>query len=261
MSLGSDGTSTETGAPVEEQHPRIDTAAYSAWKGWDDTTRFGALGRGDAAYFARELRNVRRPVHDVLEIGFGSGTFLAYCRTQGWNVTGTELSPEQVDAGRAAGFHVELASALPDLPDSSFDLVAAFDVLEHIPEADSVAFLSTLAAKTRVGGTILLRYPNADTWLGNVFQHGDPTHVSAIGYHKLQYLAERSGLDLVTYRSPARRGFRTSFIHGVHAATAGTIVKTVAALQKALYFPGVPLVLSSSNVVCVLSPRTAPSSR
>jgi len=240
---------------VQEKPERVDTAAYSAWKGWDDTAGFGVVAKGDKAYFDRELRNVRNPVVDVLEIGFGSGGFLAHCRSKGWNVTGTELSPEQVAAGRAAGFKVHLAEALAELPERSFDLVAAFDVLEHIPESDAVAFLGLLASKTRLGGAILLRYPNADTWLGNVFQYGDPTHVSEIGHYKMQYLADVAGLEIVAYRAPTRRGFRTSAIHGLHAITAGVIAKGIALVQKALYFPGLRVVLSSSNVVCVLSPR------
>lgn len=246
---------------MHENPPGIDTAAYSSWKGWDDVEQFGVLGKGDSALFNRELRDVAGPIRDVLEIGFGSGGFLAYCRSKGWSVTGTELSPEQVAAARAAGYQVELAEALAGLPERSFDLVAAFDVLEHIPESESVQFLSLLASKARIGGSVLLRYPNADSWLGNAHQYGDPTHVTAIGYYKLQYLAARADLDIVAYRAPSRRGFRTSLIHGLHAVTAGVVVKAIAGLQKALYFPGVPLVLSSSNVLCVLTPRdTAPES-
>ncbi len=235
---------------------RIDTAAYSAWKGWDEEGRFGVLERGDKAYFDRELRNVRGPIVDVLEIGFGSGRFLAYCRDKGWNVSGTELASEQIEAARSAGFGAHPAEALASLPERSVDLVAAFDVLEHIPESEAVQFMTLLGSKARVGGAILLRYPNADSWLGNVFQHGDPTHVASIGFYKLQYLAAQAGLDIVAYRAPTRRGFRTSIIHGLHVITAGVIVKAFAALQHALYFPGLTLVLSSSNVVCVLTPRS-----
>ncbi|MCU1441431.1 MAG: hypothetical protein JWP85_2428 [Rhodoglobus sp.] len=244
---------------MENSEPPIDTASYSEWKGWTQPGVFGRPEPGDTAYYTRELRDVPRPIGDVLEVGFGSGTFLAYCRAQGWRVTGTELSPEQVALARAAGFDARLADLIDELPDESFDLIAAFDVFEHIPERDSVTFLTVLASKLRPTGMILLRYPNADTWLSNPFQHGDPTHVAAIGYHKMQYFAANAGLEIRAYRAPTRRGFRTSLIHGLHLVTAGVLVKIIAGLQKVLYFPGVPLVLSTSNALCVLSPRREPS--
>jgi SAM-dependent methyltransferase len=240
---------------VENPEPPIDTASYSEWKGWTAPGVFGRPEPGDTAYYSRELRDVPRPISDVLEVGFGSGTFLAFCRAQGWKVTGTELSPEQVALARAEGFDARQADLVHELPDASFDLIAAFDVFEHIPERDSVAFLAVLAAKLRPTGAILLRYPNADTWLGNPFQYGDPTHVTAIGHLKMQYFAANAGLRIRAYRAPTRRGFRTSLVHGAHLVTAGVLVKLIAGVQKVLYFPGVPLVLSSSNVVCVLTPE------
>jgi 2-polyprenyl-3-methyl-5-hydroxy-6-metoxy-1,4-benzoquinol methylase len=240
---------------VENSEQPIDTASYSEWKGWTQPGVFGRPERGDTAYYSRELRDIPHPINDVLEVGFGSGTFLAYCRSQGWSVTGTELSPEQVALAQGAGFAARLADQVDQLPDGSFDLIAAFDVFEHIPERDSITFLTVLASKLRPSGAILLRYPNADTWLSNPFQYGDPTHVTAIGYHKMQYFAANAGLDIRAYRAPTRRGFRTSLIHGAHLMTAGVLVKLIAGLQKVLYFPGVPLVMSSSNVLCVLAPR------
>ena len=159
-------------------------------------------------------------------------------------------------AARGASFQAQPAEALADLPGRAFDLIAAFDVLEHVPESELIAFLNLLAGRTRIGGAIVLRYPNADTWLGNVFQHGDPTHLSAIGHLKMQYLADQANLEIVAYRAPTRRGFRTSAIHGIHALTAGTLIRIIAGVQKVLYFPALlHIVLSSSNVICVLTPR------
>ncbi len=142
------------------------SSAYSEWKGWSTRAEFGARMRGDDAYFSRELREVRSQVGqvgDVLEIGFGDGKFLSYARSRGWRVSGTELLPEQVVAARGAGFVVHAATEISGLDDASFDVVAAFDVLEHIPESDAVDFLSSLSSKLRPGGAMILRYPNADS--------------------------------------------------------------------------------------------------
>lgn len=230
-------------------------ASYSHWKGWATEGSFGRLGRGDADYFTRELREAEghnRPVRDVLEVGFGDGVFLSYARGRGWTVVGTELSEVQRDAARDAGFDAHGPEHVAEMAPESIDLIVAFDVLEHIPQDAIIGFLTELRLLLRPGGRMLLRYPNADSWLSNPLQHGDPTHVTEIGYHKLTYFAEESGLRIVRYRGPRRRGFRTSVIHGIHRLVAAPVIGISAAIAKGLYFPGEPYVLSSHNAVCVL---------
>lgn len=229
-------------------------AQYSRWKGWGGDNAFGSFTVGDADYFARESRSATtgHSVKDVLEVGFGDGGFLGYGTSRGWNVIGTELSEHQVSLGRAAGFDVHTPDYVETLADASLDLIVAFDVLEHIPQDDVVDFLAGLARKLRADGRMLLRYPNADSALSNPLQHGDPTHVTEIGYFKMTYFAASSGLRIVDYRAPVRRGFKSSAVHGLHRITAGPIIAVSATVKKALYFPGMPIVLSSFNTVCTL---------
>lgn len=229
-------------------------AAYVEWKGWVTEASFGYLSRGEIAYFGRELRGVTGksvPIRDVLEVGFGNGTFLEYCRRSGWAVTGTELEPELVTAAKDAGFDAYLAGEMDKVPDASFDLIVAFDLLEHIPQADIVDLLSTLSAKLRRDGVMVFRFPNADSWLGNPLQFGDPTHVTAIGYLKMTNFALRAKLEIVTFRAATRHGFATSFAHGMYSVLAGPVIAAVAWIKRMLYFPDIPVVLSTSNVICV----------
>lgn len=227
---------------------------YISWKGWVDGAPFGRPGRGDSAYFDAELREALRgrELRDVLEIGFGNGAFLAYARERGWNAVGLELLPELVAEATAAGFDARPSNHLAELPAESFDAVVAFDVFEHIDPAESVAFLTSLRRVLRPGGTIVLRFPNADSHLGLPFQNGDPTHVNAIGVLKLQYYARAARLGLVGFRGTARRGFATSVIHGVHRLTAGPLARLGGLLTRAIFLPGLPIVLWSGNVVAVL---------
>ena len=239
--------------PVDQESHYLD------WKGWTSEADFGVVERGNVDYFTRELRDIERAteVHDVLEIGFGQGQFLAFCRDRGWKVTGVELLPDLVAAASRAGFDARGADELAGLPDESFDLIAAFDVFEHIPPDQSEEFLANLRSKLRPNGRILLRFPNADSWIGLPFQNGDPTHTNAIGVLKMSYYATVCGLELTAFRGVKRRGFHTSVIHGVHRVTAGAFITVVAGIKKALYFPDLPVVLSTSNVIAVLG-RTDP---
>lgn len=231
----------------------IESNDYAAWKGWGHG--FGEARRGDSQYFRREIREAERaaPISRVLEIGFGNGQFLGYCRRRGWAVMGTELISELVEAARQAGYDAWHAGDLDTLPDDSFDLVVAFDVLEHIPPSEAISFLRTLRRKVRPGGTAVIRVPNVDTWIGNPFQHGDATHVNAIGALKMDYYAGVAGFRVLRMRGTTRRGFRTSMLHGIHLVTAGVLIRTTAAVKKALYFPDLPVVLSSPALVAVLA--------
>lgn len=230
-----------------------DTGEYTSWKGWAEED-FGVEGRGDRSYYRQELRELMgTDTERVLEVGFGNGAVLAFGRSRGWEMTGTELQPELVATAIARGYDARDSATFDQLPDASFDGIIALDVFEHIDPEDSIAFLSGLGRKLRVGGHVVLRFPNADSWLGNAFQNGDPTHVNAIGMVKMTYYARSAGLRIESFRAAARRGFATSPIHGLHSLTAGNYVKVSAAITRALHFPGLPIVLSTSDVVCALT--------
>ena len=242
------------------EHPALPEIDYTGWKGWDQAS-FGTLQRGDAHYFRREVREAVAGTASprVLEFGFGHGQFLEFCRQEGWDVSGVELLPELVDAANRAGFVAVRHDATDDLPDAAFDVAAAFDVLEHIDPAMTVDFLIDIRDKLRPGGYMVLRFPNGDSWLGNPFQNGDPTHTNAMGVLKAKYYAHEAGLELARFRAVSRRGFETSVVHGVHKWTAGLWIRLSAAVRRAIYFPDLPVVLSNGNVVCVLRKPEEPA--
>ena len=247
---------------VSNDEPDSGSSDYVEWKGWVDKSPFGLLSAGEAAYFTSELKDVRAGqdgIRDVLEIGYGNGSFLAYCRSKGWKVTGTELDPGLVQAGIDSGYEVFAADRMDQLAGRTFDLIAVFDVLEHIPQESVPAFLIELSSSLREGGKMIFRFPNADSWLGNPLQNGDPTHVTAIGYLKMTFFALQSGLEVVAFRGARRHGFATSVANGIYALVAGPVISVSAAIKRALYFPGLPVVLSTSNVVCIV--RRAGASR
>lgn len=171
---------------------------YSQWKGWDpaDFARFSAY---DARYFSwhvqRALAQPRTPIQ-ALEVGFGNGRFMGWLRAQGHAVMGVETNSRLVDVARGAGF-----SAEPDVsavgPALRFDLIAAFDVLEHVPPASTQVFISRLAARLNPCGRLLLRFPNAESPFGLWMQHGDVTHVNAVGLSKVCQLCTECGLRLL----------------------------------------------------------------
>nr|WP_204261162.1 methyltransferase domain-containing protein [Blastococcus saxobsidens] len=122
-----------------------------------------------AAYLMPHLR----PGLDLLDVGCGPGTITVdlAARVAPGRVLGLDLSADPLDeartnaqrAGVAATFAVGDVYAL-DLPDDSFDVVHAHQVLQHL--TDPVAALREMARVCRPGGVIAVRDVDyaATTW-------------------------------------------------------------------------------------------------
>ncbi|MBV1853907.1 class I SAM-dependent methyltransferase [Catellatospora tritici] len=109
------------------------------------------------AIIARELRRIGEPGRAV-EIGASGGGNSQTLRDMGWDVLVTEYIQEGVEIARERGFNAIQADAR-DLPleSESFDLLVAFDVLEHIEEDHQAA--AEIHRVLRPGGTALIAVP------------------------------------------------------------------------------------------------------
>jgi SAM-dependent methyltransferase len=104
----------------------------------------------------------------LLDIGCGTGNFLAAARDAGYGVTGIELDR---NAARFAKERLSLQRVLPltisefaeQHEEERFDVVTFFEVLEH--QAAPVEFLQKVKACVRPGGVIALSVPNRERWL------------------------------------------------------------------------------------------------
>lgn len=108
----------------------------------------------DAALDRLELPGVP----DILDVGCGDGRMLDELARRG-AVTGIDVRPEAIAAARARGHaraHVALAEET-GLASDAYDLVTAFDVVEHTP--DDRRTLTELRRVTRPGGTLLITVP------------------------------------------------------------------------------------------------------
>lgn len=86
-----------------------------------------------------DLSNVKK----VLEVGCGIGVLSSYlAKEYGWNVTGIDLDPEQIERAKKDNKENEnlrfLEADVTKLPfeNNEFDMVLSFDVLHHIPNWD-----------------------------------------------------------------------------------------------------------------------------
>jgi SAM-dependent methyltransferase len=109
-------------------------------------------------------RHVGTRVGRILDVGCGTGGMLPLLARFG-DVTALEPEPFAVDHARRQPVEAEvvLGRVPEDVPATAdFDLVTAFDVIEHLE--DDVGALRSMASATRPGGTVLVTVP-ALPWL------------------------------------------------------------------------------------------------
>ena len=100
----------------------------------------------------------------LLELGAGDGGFLDLAREHGLSVVGLEISREAARAAADRGHSMRVGSAEEPLPgDEQFDLIVAWDLLEHLsaPRKCLVSAYEALAP----GGALVIVTP----YMGSVF--------------------------------------------------------------------------------------------
>jgi len=173
-------------------------SGYEQWKGWDKPFTYSAE---DAAYFVGETRGLKIDGADLLEIGFGSGAFLAWARDRGARIAGVEIIPQLIAAAKER--NVELLPAdfenIAKQYAARFDTIVAFDVFEHLTLDEIVTRLSACGILLKPGGHLVLRFPNAQSPFGLAPQYGDPTHKTGLSRGAFEQLIQGIPLHAVRY--------------------------------------------------------------
>lgn len=136
----------------------------------------------------------------ILEIGCGNGGFLLCCQDRGFaNVSGIDISPEQVQLCREMGFAgVTCADGLAYLRDSKedFGLIVLNDVLEHVPKDQILELLDEIYQHLRPGGRTILRVPNMSNPLNVRTRYVDFTHEAGFSTESLAQVLRVAGFDV-----------------------------------------------------------------
>lgn len=231
--------------PVSD--PQSLYAGYDAWKGWYKPFTYTD---DDGRYFAGEMRGIDVPGKRVLEIGFGSGSFLAWARARGAEVAGTEIIDNLLEAARREG--VELIDpAIEDVARDHagrFDVIVAFDVFEHFPLDVVVSRLAAVRTMLKPGGHLVLRFPNAQSPFGLPPQNGDPTHRSALSRSVFEQLCQSIPFDFVRY-GPSYRPQGKGIVKRIARGLRGALRDGISMLLNFIYASNIPW---DSVVVLVL---------
>ena len=136
----------------------------------------------------------------LLDIGAGTGAFVAYMQQQGWEVTG--LEPEAVARERALADHkvrLQDTAELFSLPAESYDAITLWHVLEHVH--DLHPYLERLKALIKKGGRIFIAVPNYTCYDATVYgpawaAYDVPRHLYHFSPDAMEDLLAGHGLQL-----------------------------------------------------------------
>lgn len=181
--------------------------------------------------FDSALRHLPRPSmgHRLLDIGCGSGRFMAWARAAGWSCVGTEVDPVAARIARSRGFHVseedvsELATA-----GQRFNAVTISHVIEHVHDPESL--LRSARELLEPGGVLWIESPNLNAhgharfgaaWRGLE----PPRHLQLFQHQSLHALLVKTGFCEI-HLAPWQLDWMATFPASVHLAEmAGSVAE------------------------------------
>jgi dolichol-phosphate mannosyltransferase len=143
----------------------------------------------------------------LLDVGCYTGVFMDRARRRGWEVRGLEPSRWAADVARRRGFPVqEGLLAETESPPASFDVVTAWDVIEHF--GDPRAEVQRLARLLKPGGLLALSTMDVESGFARLPGPRWPwfmrMHLYYFSPDTLGALLEQAGLEVVEVRRHRR---------------------------------------------------------
>lgn len=96
----------------------------------------------------------------VLEVGSGDGHFIGVLGSDVPRRVGVDFSERAISFARAFNPDVTFHAGDAAEMDEQFDVVAAIEVLEHIPDDQVASFLRVLFGRVKPGGYVLISVPS-----------------------------------------------------------------------------------------------------
>ncbi len=138
----------------------------------------------------------------VLDVGCSTGSFLE--RVKSSSRTGIDGSREGVKIAAARGLNVlhSTAQEFAEHNMQAFDVVCAFQILEHVDEVRS--FLAALGKLVRPGGALIISVPNSDPYYAGWAKfeplNCPPHHIGLWSHTSLSAVAAQLGLKVTETR-------------------------------------------------------------
>lgn len=133
----------------------------------------------------------------LLDVGCGTGNFLATAEKEGWNVYGIEPSKEARDISSRK--NIVALEELPFLREDNFDVITLWHVLEHVPNL--LSYIETLKRKLSPNGVLLIAVPNYKSFDASYYKeywaaYDVPRHLWHFSQKSIQMLFSEQGMHV-----------------------------------------------------------------
>jgi 2-polyprenyl-3-methyl-5-hydroxy-6-metoxy-1,4-benzoquinol methylase len=138
-----------------------------------------------------------RKTGKILDVGCGTGLFLAEALKRGWEVYGTEFTDKAIEICTKKNIRMHQGKLDPAwFPDETFDIITSFEVLEHIN--NPVEEVRNINKILRTGGLFYFTTPNFNAverffLKSNYNVIGYPEHLAYYTKHTVNYLLSGNG--------------------------------------------------------------------
>ncbi|ULQ57989.1 class I SAM-dependent methyltransferase [Flavihumibacter rivuli] len=137
----------------------------------------------------------------LLDIGAGTGAFLATMKGAGWRVTGLEPDKDARAIARSKfGLELHSPELLAELPVASFDVITLWHVLEHVH--DLKEYVDRIRTLLKDNGRLIIAVPNYTSKDAEIYQehwaaYDVPRHLYHFSPASMKRLLNNSHLQLM----------------------------------------------------------------
>jgi 2-polyprenyl-3-methyl-5-hydroxy-6-metoxy-1,4-benzoquinol methylase len=174
-----------------------DYCNYDEWKSWEEKDFF-RVSPYEALYLSADFDGIDLAGRTFLEIGFGNGSMLAWAKGKGASIFGSEILESSLKRAAEKGIRLLPSLKADDIAayKEFFDIVAAYDVFEHLTISELSEMLNAIASMLKPDGKLVVRFPNGQSPFGLMLQNADHTHRSALSVPVMSQVAAGTGVGL-----------------------------------------------------------------
>lgn len=148
---------------------------------------------------------------NILDIGCGKGQFLMQAKKLGWNPYGIEYGEENIRNLESLG--IEIKTDIVKYPDNCFDVITAFEVLEHLVDPQNM--LDEIRRILRPGGMLYITVPNFGSLSKNLLKSkwniiAYPEHLNYFTRKTMHWFLANEGFKKIAAKTT---GFSMTRVH------------------------------------------------
>lgn len=137
----------------------------------------------------------------ILDIGCRDGALTRYAISKENTITGCDIDTDSLDHAKGRGIntmYMDLNGSWEELGDKRYDIVMAFEIIEHLYFPEKV--LEKIKGRLKEGGYLIGSVPNAFSWMNRILLFlgtkkgtplSDPTHINHFSYSELKTTLEK----------------------------------------------------------------------